>query len=430
MGDGATGWRDAPSTPDRRGAGRLLLDPVFGPYLAGKTLSLVGLWLHNLVAVVVGYQITGSVTFVGVLSLVQFGPQILLAGWSGSLADRSDRVLQIMIGRVLTLVASAALGLWCLGGTDRPGSVIVLLATSLVMGVGLIVGGPAMMTLVPDLVRPPEVPAAVRLDALPMLIGRTFGPALGGLLMTTVGAGPTFLAGAGMNLAFLTVLMVIRPRRDAVRVTDSTDSSMGAALFFLRKRPRLAVLLTGVTAASYGADPSITLAPAIAERGGLGAGAVGIYSAAFGAGAAVAVMVMGPLARRVGTPRLITGALALLILANAGLALPLSLASAVVAFTCAGAGMSVALTGCTTLLQLAVPDEFRGRIMSLWLVGFVGSRPIAALVNGVLADLISVAAALGFVALVNLAALMFCLPRRTAPPGYTGPPARETRPRT
>jgi MFS family permease len=411
-------------TSGGRSAGRLVLDRKFGPYLAGKSLSLVGLWLHNLVAVVVGYEVTGSVTFVGLISLAQFGPQALFAGWSGSVADRRDRVRQIAVGRGLSLVASAAVGSWCLAGVDRPGTVPFLLGTSLLMGLGLVVGGPAMMALVPSLVRPQEIPAAVRLDSLPMLVGRTIGPALGALMLAGLGAGPAFLASAATNVVFIVVLFFIRPKRSPLPQGDSADRSMWAALRLVRRQPRLGLLILGVTAASFGADPSITLAPAIAERNALGAAAVGVYSAAFGLGAALGVLVLGVAARRFGTPRLVTWALVTLAVSNLVLAAPSYLAVAVVAFACGGAGMSIALAGCTTLIQLAVSDEFRGRVMSLWLIGFVGSRPVAALFNGVLADLVSVAAALVFVASVVAVAAAACRPAKIAPPGYLSPRER------
>ena len=65
----------------------LLVDPRLGPYLLGKTLSLAGLWGHNVASAVLAYGLTRSTLFVGLVSLAQFGPQLLFVGWSGAAAD-------------------------------------------------------------------------------------------------------------------------------------------------------------------------------------------------------------------------------------------------------------------------------------------------------------------------------------------------------
>ena len=80
--------------------------------------------------------------------------------------------------------------------------------------------------------------------------------------------------------------------------------------------------------------------------------------------------------------------------------------------------MTLALTAFTTLLYDRVPRQFIGRIMALWLVGFVGSRPLAAALSGGLADLASVDAALGMTAVLVLVVAWFCRPsvlRRPVP---------------
>lgn len=411
--------------PAGRSGARLLLDPRFGPYLVGKTLSLMGVWGHTLVCAVVAFEVTGSVTFVGLLSLAQFGPQMILATWSGSVADRADRVLQVVVGRSLSCLASVLVGVWCIGGVDRPGTTVVILGSSLLMGLGLTVGGPAMMALVPSLVGPAEMATAVRLDSLPMLFGRTVGPAACALMLAELGPAWTFLAAGSTSLLFVLIMLAIRgSAADRPAPSAGEDRSMRAALSLLRAQPRLAVLILGVTATAFGTDPSITLAPAIAHVNGVGAAAVGLYSGAFGLGAAVAVLAMGPLARGRALTPLVVGGLVVLSAANLVLALPVGFEVSLVAFACAGMGMSLAMTACTTLLQLAVPDEFRGRVMSLWLMGFVGSRPLAALVNGALADLVSVAAALVFVAGVVAVAAWMCRPARIAPPAPARPEGR------
>ncbi|MDA3624086.1 MFS transporter [Saccharopolyspora sp. WRP15-2] len=390
----------------------LLRDRRFGTFFFGKTLSLAGLWSHNVIAAVLAYQLTGSVLYVGLVSVVQFGPQLLFVGASGVAADRGDRRLQIILGRLVCTAGSAALGVWCLlDGSDGPVGRVMILAASLVMGMGLVLGGPALLAIVPALVREAEIPTAVRLDSLPMLVGRSTGPALGALLIAWSGPGAALFVAAATNVLFSAVVAVLRVDEPEERDPEA-DNSMRVAVQYVRRERRMGLILLGIVTIGVAADPALTLAPAIAEAAGGDTATVGIFASAFGIGAALGVVVMGPLERWFGRSQLVAGGLCVLGAATAVLALSPPIAVLVGAFAFAGAGMSVALTSLTTLLQVAVPDSLRGRVMSLWLACFVGSRPIAALLNGALADVFSVPVALVIAAALVAVTAWACRPAK------------------
>src|SRR5690606_11501124 len=89
-------------------------------------------------------------------------------------------------------------------------------------------------------------------------------------------------------------------------------------------------------------------------------------------------------------------------------------------FVVAGFGMTMALTSLSSELQERLPDGMRGRVMALWTMGFLGSRPIAAALNGSIADLVSVTAALLTVAVFMVVAAWLCRPSvLAAPPPQT-----------
>jgi hypothetical protein len=90
-------------------------------------------------------------------------------------------------------------------------------------------------------------------------------------------------------------------------------------------------------------------------------------------------------------------------------------AAAIVAFGVGGAGMTLSLTSLSTQMQERLPDVLRGRVMALWSVAFLGSRPFAAAVNGAIADVVSVEAALLTVVAVLLGAAWLSRPVRLAP---------------
>jgi MFS family permease len=393
-----------------------MLDPVFGPYIAGKLASTAGIWIHNITAAILAFQLTRSAFIVGLVSVAQFAPQLLLAPLSGAMADHGDRRLQAILGRSIVAAGSGGLALWLsLAGVDGlPGAWPVILA-ALVVGFGFVVGGPAMNALVPSLVRPGELAAAIGLNNVPITVGRTVGPALGALVVASAGPAVAFSLSAAGNAVFALTLVAL-PIPGRIAQIPGQDRRMRAGLQHLRRDPTLVPLLFGVAAVAVGADPAITLTPSIAHGLGHGTELVGVLASAFGAGAVVVFPLMAPVRRRFGEAWVSTSGLCLL-----GLGLVLTTVAgsadlAVASFAVAGAGMMAGLTGLSTQIQMRVPEFIRGRIMAIWAVAFLGSRPVASAVDGAVADWVSVDAALAVIALVVFSSAWFARPSRLAPP--------------
>jgi MFS family permease len=408
-----------PARPRPRNSFALVADPVYGPFFAGKLLANCGIWIQNIASASLIYQLTRSVFLVGLVSFFQFTPQLLFAPLSGAMADRGNPRRQLLLGRFVCFLGAAVLAGW-VWATDELGDVPawLVMATAMVAGIGFTIGGPAMQALLPSLVREGEVGRAVALDNLGFSVGRAVGPAAGGVLAATAGYEVAFGVAAASHLVFL--LAVVRLRVRPVTRTDGASFSVGDGVRYLRTDPVVALLILGVAAVGVGADPAITLAPSLSASLGGGPELVGLFASAFGAGAFVAFFIQAVLRRYLDHPRL--APLGLVLLAASSVALPFtgSAGAALAAFGLGGAGMTLALTAFTTLLYERVPREFIGRIMALWLVGFVGSRPLAAALSGGLADLASVDAALGMTAVFVLVVGWFCRPsvlRRPVPTG-------------
>jgi predicted MFS family arabinose efflux permease len=164
------------------------------------------------------------------------------------------------------------------------------------------------------------------------------------------------------------------------------------------------LLMLGVAALGLGADPVVTLTPSLADQLGGGGEVVGVLATCFGVGSVVLTLLVRPLRRRLTLRMLgIAGFWVLaagLGVAAAGVAVPIAAAG----FLLAGAGFMMATVALNTRIQRRVPDELRGRVMALWGVAFLGSRPFAALINGSIADLASVEAALLAAAVLTLLA--------------------------
>ena len=379
-----------PETPPPLAARRvpeLLRDRTFGPFFIGQVIATMGVWIHNVAAAIIVWELTRSTTLVAAITIGQFAPQILLTPWSGARADRADRRRQLVVGTVITATGTGLLALWSAGpglvGTS--GAYAVVLGAT-VVGIGFAIGGPASQALLPSLVRRTELPTAITLSSVPMTVARALGPAVGALLVTTAGPTVTFTVTTVLQAAY--GLMMFRRTATASNATRSDTRILAAVAYLGRDRP-VGYLLVGVTVVGLGVDPVITLAPAFADALGGGGDLVGLITSAFGVGAILGFIVQPHLRRRLGIER--SGTIGLVVLA-AGLG-PLVLATtatfAALTMIVAGAGMTLSLTAFTTAIQQRVPDALRGRIMALWSIAFLGSRPVAAALSGLLSDTFS-----------------------------------------
>ena len=394
-----------------RRAPELLLDGTFGPFFFGQIVATMAVWIHNVAAAIVVWELTRSTTLVAAITIGQFAPQFLLSPWSGARADRADRRRQLVAGTLTTAVGTGLLAVWSAGPglTGTSGATVVIIGATIV-GTGFAIGGPASQALLPSLVRPGELASAIAISTVPMTIARALGPAVGAILITTSGATVTFTITSALQLAYA-VIMYRRER--TTNGANRRDTRIMAAVSYLGRDHSVAWLLVGITVVGLGVDPVITLAPAFADRLGGGGDLVGLITSAFGVGALLGFGVQPAMRRRLGIER--TGTIGLVVLA-VGLA-PLGLVRtallAAAAMVIAGIGMTLSLTAFTTGIQQRVPDDLRGRVMALWSMAFLGSRPLAAALSGALSEAFSEEAALAVAIAVILGGAAASRPSHT-----------------
>lgn len=369
-----------------RSARELLTDRTFGTYFVGNLVSNCGTWLQNIAAAVVVYRLTGSTFAVGAVSILQFAASLLLAPWAGALSDRVDRRRLLIAGQVISVAAAAGLALWtaAVGVEGLPGPWPIFAAATLI-GIGWAISAPTMQALVPALVQENDLEQAIALNSITFNLARAVGPAFGALALVTLGPAGTFGVNAGSYMVLIIALLLIRPR-PIERRGHSGDGSVREGLRYVRSQRPLFVLLVGVTALGFGTDPVNTLTPAIADDLGGGDALVGWLVSAFGLGSAGMAFAVGHVRRRVALGHMAVVGLAVMAAGLYGLAASSLVVVAIASLFVAGVGFLLALTGLTTELQRRVPERFLGRVMALWAVAFLGSRPAAALLDGAVGD--------------------------------------------
>lgn len=189
------------------------------------------------------------------------------------------------------------------------------------------------------MIRPGEMATAVALSNAPMTLARAGGPALGALVATQFGAAAAFALAGVLNAIYALIVLALRLPSGNPH-TSGTDFSVRASLRHLRSDRPLFLLLVGITAVGFGAEPSMTLAPPLAAETGGGAALVGWLASSFGIGAGVGFFLFGPLNRRLGLPHVANGGL-LLMAAGLLMAAPSNLVGmALAAFGVTGVGFT------------------------------------------------------------------------------------------
>ncbi|MCH9735240.1 MAG: MFS transporter, partial [Actinomycetia bacterium] len=283
-----------------RGAFGLMIDPTFGALFWGKMFAVVAVWTHSIIAAIVMYEATRSAVMVGVVGVLQFAPQLILSPTSGKWADTGNPARQILLGRVMCVAGSGSAAAWLFIDPGIHGistTLPILIGTALV-GFGFVVGGPAMQSIVPTLIRDGELPTAMALNNFPMTIGRILGPAAGAFLAVEFGPATGFAISAALHLIFALFLVIVRFPSPPAR-QSGTDYRVRAAFRYVWADRPLLLALVAVATVGFASDPSITLTPSVADHLGGGAHLVGTLSAVFGIGAAVGMLVLALMRGRV-----------------------------------------------------------------------------------------------------------------------------------
>lgn len=374
-------------SPEANSALSAIKDRRFGPYLAGNFTSNIGNWFQNVAAGIVVYQLTGSNTLVGAVSVLQFLATLILSPWSGAMADRFNRRKLLILAQMISATGAVGLAIWVgLEGVEGLPGVWPVLAASGVIGLGFAVGISSMNALIPSLVEPEDLDNAIALNSATFTLARAIGPALAGLVVAAFGAAWAFGINALTFFPLIIVLFWIKPRP---MKRSRGDGSVRAGFRYVRERKAMLWIVLTTLAVGWAGDPANTLSPAYADLFGQGEWFVGLQVAAFGAGAAVMSFLVGRVQARLGQIRTTRAGLILLGVGLASFAGAPHEAVVLFGLFIAGSGFVLGVTTTNSNLQRRLDEDMRGRVMALWSMAFLGSRPIAGIIDGAVADLVS-----------------------------------------
>jgi predicted MFS family arabinose efflux permease len=409
---------------------RALSHRNFRLWFMGQGVSLVGTWMQTMAQQVLVYRLTGSAAALGIVSAIGLIPVIPLGLWGGSLADRAPKRTVILIAQTAMMIQAFILAFLTATGTVQVWHVYVM---ALLLAAAQAIDLPARQAFVVDMVDGKEdLTNAIALNSTIFQAARMLGPALAGAVVATLGEGPAFFLNGLTFLAVIGSLLLMRnlpPRRTATKSAPVTRHMAEGVRYVLNNR--LILVLTSLVAVSaFLSMPYSTLMPAIADRvlkttsqpvvaalcenpgapfrcQAPEALPLGMLLTAIGVGAVTGALLVASLpndARR--GPLLTAGNL----LFPAGLllfSLSRSFLVSLLLLVLIGIAFVAQNALANTLIQLNIPDELRGRVMSLYTLTFQVSMRAGGLQAGLVADSLGPAMSVGIGAVVSLAYGLF-----------------------
>ena len=356
---------------------------AFRLFFTGQLISQVGNWLTLIAQALLVLELTDSGVALGLLAAAQFGPVLLFGGYAGLIADRIDKRRLLLVVQTLAMVQSFVLA--GLAFTDHP-PVWAIYIVAAFGGLATAFDNPARRSFVVELVPQDQITNAVSLNSALMTGSRVIGPALGGLLVATVGFGWAFALDGLTYVAVLVALGRIDPA-DVRRapVTPRGKGQVRAGLRYAWSIPELRVPLVMMTVIGTLAFNFQTVLPLFAVRD-LGGTELtfsllmSVVSIGSLAGALRAARRHDVTVHTVGLAALGFGASMLALAAAPGTAVAFAVGIVM------GLTSISFMTSSTAIVQLRADPSMRGRVLALQAIVFLGSTPIGGPILGAVCE--------------------------------------------
>lgn len=358
-------------------------------YFSGQLVSVIGTWMQTTSeAWLVVDLLHASAIQLAFVPVCQFGPVLCLGIPCGILSDRfpkrrilmmTQTVFGLLAFAMMLLIATGLVQLWH------------VYAIAFIYGVNMAIDQPSRQAFVSEMVGKEAVMNAVSLNSAVFNSGRVVGPAVAGALLAIFGPAVCFGINAASYVAVLIGLALMQVTPHVKRVTGSAIAGMKEGLAYVRATPdimRTVVLIgfIGTFAVNYN-----VWVPLLAQKNFLaGAGTYGLLMASMGVGSLSGALSLAIFGGRKPSRKRMFGAAMGLGLAEVALgyvsAVPLSVYFGMASLALIGFFSSSAMATANTIVQTTASDQYRGRVMAVYMTVFSGTTPIGSLAAGAVAE--------------------------------------------
>jgi MFS family permease len=352
----------------------------------GAFLSNVGTWMQAVAQGWLVLNLTNSPFWLGLDGFMATAPAFVFTLVGGAFADRIDRRRLLLYTQVVAGIAALALaGLVATHVVNR----WMVLGFSFVTGCCMSLASPSYLALTYDLVGREDLANAIALNSTQFQLSRVVGPTLAGIAFRVFGLAGCFFANGLSFIAVVAALWMVRMDRrassemPAVKERSAIWRDIAEGFVYVRNRPRVSSLLLLAAINSLFGAPYFTLVPIYArDIFHLGATGLALMMGTSGGGAFFGALLVAYLGdfRRKGW--FVLGGAILFGICITGFALSSQLMVSLVFLFGVGFALVVSVALTNTLLQKLVTDEMRGRVMSMFILSFMGTIPIGNIAAG------------------------------------------------
>ena len=361
----------------------------FQLYMGGQSVSLVGTWMQRIAVSWLVFEMTHSAFMLGLVAFASRIPMMFLSPYAGAYVDRHSRYKTLLVTQFASMLQA---GLLAFAVLSNHYTIVIIIALSVMLGIINAFDAPSRQSLMIVLVQNNnDLPNAIALNSTMVTLARLVGPAVAGILLSTVGTGICFLINFLSFIAVITTLFLMKIRIPAkIKHTEKIWKNLSQGFTYLRQHPGLkhAILLMAIM--SFLIMPYTTLLPIYAKN--IFKGDVTTFSWLN------IISGLGALTGAIYVARLRPGKNLLKVIIGAGLLLCVSLVLfsyitylpvSFVLIMVGEAGLLTFIASTNTYLQTNVDENMRGRVISYYVMAFGGMLPIGSLVTGLLAHLTS-----------------------------------------
>ena len=374
--------------------------PAFRVLWLAGIVTFIGSFVQNVGEAWLMMDLTKRPLPVAILSTAFVGASLVMMLPAGVLADRYDRRRIAFASQIVQAAAALMMAVLSFTGHITPGALVFGVA---LLGLGMALGAPAWVSLVPELVPRELVAEAVSLNAVAFNLARTVGPAIGGLVLARFGATTSFVLNAasfGVVMIALTMYRKDDPPRERTSMAPLA-SSFRAPWDHVKRPGDIRSVIVAMLLFTLGAGFFYALTPAFAKDTlDASARAYGIMIGAMGAGAVLGASILKRLRSRVSPQILVAATMLLFAICIGGLSLARSVPVAMVLLVPAGAGWLGTFSSLQALVQIWAPQRLKARILALYQVFHLLAWATASALGGVVAERYGIRAAIAAGAVV------------------------------
>jgi MFS family permease len=359
--------------------------PAYRTYFIGQLISMSGTWMQAVAQQVVVYNLTGSELALGLTAFAQGLPALILTPIAGVIADSFPKRKVLVVTQLLMMTLALILAALQFAGALQVWHIITL---SFLLGILNALDAPARQAITIDLVGHEHLPSGIAMNAIMFNTARIVGPMIGGFALATVGPAWCFLLNGLSFLGMISGLLLIRVQ-SAVKPPAHFEviKPLVAGLRFARSHPVIGpILVLAAINSCFGIGYATQIPPyAKLTLDNVEVG-TSVLQTAQGVGTVIAAVWMARMTNSGKRGRILFTFTLFAPLAVILLGLTRSFALAIPLNALASGGFIAQFISMNTLLQHDVPDDLRGRILSLYTLTFFGLGPLANLLLGAIAQ--------------------------------------------